>query len=173
MTGLPYKIATLLYAFNRQDEVLLMRRNKAPNLGLWSPAGGKLEQALGESPYQCAVRESAEELNLVLQPSDLHLTGLVSECGYEGEAHWLMFLFEIKPRLSELPVDMEEGHFQFFPRQQLATLPLPLTDKEKIWPAFWEHRHGFFAAHCHYAGPSTYQWDLYSSQPTPPPRQHS
>ena len=39
---MPYRIATLLYCFNRQDQALLMRRAQEPNLGLWSPCGGKL-----------------------------------------------------------------------------------------------------------------------------------
>ena len=41
--ALPYKIATLLYCFNEQDEVLLLERAQEPNLGLWSPAGGKFK----------------------------------------------------------------------------------------------------------------------------------
>ena len=37
--ALPYKIATLLYAFNEQGEVLLLERAQDPNRGLWSPCG--------------------------------------------------------------------------------------------------------------------------------------
>ena len=48
--ALPYKIATLLYCFNERDEVLLLERAQEPNLGLWSPAGGKLKTDVGESP---------------------------------------------------------------------------------------------------------------------------
>src|SRR5437867_12981835 len=55
---LPYKIATLLYCFNDQDEVLLLERTQEPNLGLWSPCGGKLHTDEGESPYACACREA-------------------------------------------------------------------------------------------------------------------
>ena len=72
--GLPYKLATLLYCFNERDEVLLLERAQEPNLGLWSPCGGKLHTDTGESPYACACREAQEELGLVLSPSDLHLT---------------------------------------------------------------------------------------------------
>src|ERR1043165_2471766 len=100
---LPYKIATLLYCFDEQDEVLLMERLREPNKGLWSPCGGKLMTDLGESPYTCACREAAEELGLVLRARDLHLLGIVSEFGYEGQAHWLMFLFESNVRLNSIP----------------------------------------------------------------------
>src|ERR1700691_5881987 len=96
---LPYKIATLLYCFNAEDETLLLRRAQEPNRGLWSPCGGKLHMEEGESPHACACREAAEEIGLPLSPADLHLTGIVSERSYEASAHWLMFLFEVRPRL--------------------------------------------------------------------------
>src|SRR6266404_7047363 len=117
---LPYKIATLLYCFNQRDQVLLIERAQEPNLGLWSPCGGKLRTEDGESPYACACREAQEELGLTLAPSDLHLTGLVSEHGYLGKDHWLMFLFEVQPRLRALPAPHREGRFHFFPRGALA-----------------------------------------------------
>jgi 8-oxo-dGTP diphosphatase len=147
--ALPYQIATLLYCFNEQEQVLLLERAKEPNRGLWSPCGGKLQTATGESPYACACREAQEELGLLLRPSDLHLAGLVSEHGYEGRAHWLMFLFEVTPRLKALPPEHREGRFKFFSRSELAGVKLPRTDLERLWPLFWEHRGGFFAAHCH------------------------
>ncbi len=146
--GLPHRISTLLYCFNRRGEVLLLERARAPNRGLWSPPGGKLHTGRGESPYACACREAREELGLELTPRDLHLAGLVSEHGYEGQAHWLMFLFEVKPRLDRLPPTGREGRFAFFARAALAGLAVPATDREMIWPLFWRHRGGFFAAHC-------------------------
>ena len=60
-----------------------------------------------------------------------------------------MFLFELKPKLRALPLDHMEGRFAFFSRTALDSLRLPQTDREKIWPLFWQHRGGFFAAHCH------------------------
>src|SRR5438270_566133 len=77
--ALPYKIATLLYCFNARDEVLLMERAQEPNLGLWSPCGGKMHTEEGESPYACAIREAQEELELSMGVEDLHLAGIVSE----------------------------------------------------------------------------------------------
>src|SRR5438270_9827076 len=113
---IPYKIATLLYCFNEQDEVLLLERTQHPNLGMWSPCGGKLHTDDGESPYACACREANEELELKICASDLHLTGLVSENAYQGQSHWLMFLFEVKRRLALVPAPLREGTFQFFSR---------------------------------------------------------
>ena len=161
---LPYKIATLLYCFNEKDEVLLMERAQEPNLGLWSPCGGKLHTEEGESPYACACREAEEELGIKLSTNDLHLTGLVSEHGYQGRSHWLMFLFEVKKKLSAVPAAHREGTFQFFSRPALDGINLPQTDSEKIWPWFWRHRGGFFAAHCHCHPDGTNTWTLEESR---------
>ena len=146
---LPHTISTLLYGFNEQDDVLLLRRVRPPNQDLWSPPGGKLRTAVGESPYACACREAHEEMGLDLMPRDLHLTGMVSEHGYERQGHWLMFLFEVKPRLCAVPPPHAEGMFSFVARSRLDDLPIPATDRERIWPLFWRHRGGFFSAHCH------------------------
>src|SRR2546425_9709494 len=68
--AVPYKISTLLYCFDDQDKVLLLERRKEPNLGLWSPCGGKLNTETGESPYACAFREAAEEIGLRISPAE-------------------------------------------------------------------------------------------------------
>src|SRR2546425_6006398 len=158
-----YNIATLLYCFNNSDDVLLMHRTQLPNRGLWSPCGGKLNTEIGESPYACACREALEELALKITPAALHLTGIVSEHGYEGEAHWLMFLFELRTRLKALPANHREGEFRFFPRNELDSLSLPQTDHEQIWPLFWKHRGGFFAAHCHCHADGRNVWTIEES----------
>lgn len=162
---LPYKIATLLYCFSEQDEVLLLERAQDPNRGLWSPCGGKLHMQTGESPYVCACREAGEELGLAILPSDLHLTGIVSEHGYQRQTHWLMFLFEVKRRILALPPAHAEGRFAFFNRDALPSLRIPQTDRETIWPWFWQHRGGFFAAHCHCHPDGRNDWTLEESTP--------
>ena len=167
--ALPYKIATLLYCFNEAGEVLLLERAQEPNRGFWSPCGGKLKQEAGESPYVCACREAHEEAGLHLRPSDLHLAGLISEHGYQGQTHWLMFLFEVKVKLTALPPPHAEGRFAFFSRAALADLKIPRTDREQIWPWFWQFRGGFFAAHCHCHPDGRNDWTLEESTPPAPP----
>jgi len=163
--SLPHKIATLLYCFDEHDQVLLLERAQEPNLGLWSPCGGKLHTDEGESPYACACREAEEELGLAVAPSHLHLAGIVSEHGYQGQSHWLMFLFELKTKLRVLPPPHREGRFGFFEREALSGLKLPQTDRERIWPWFWQHRGGFFAAHCRCLSDGNYLWTLEESKP--------
>jgi 8-oxo-dGTP diphosphatase len=53
----------------------------------------------------------------------------------------------MRDRLS-IPPPHREGRFGFFSRRDLDDLPLPATDREQIWPLFWRHRGGFFAASC-------------------------
>lgn len=163
--ALPYRIATLLYCFNERDEVLLLHRKQEPNLGFWSPCGGKLITETGESPYACGCREASEEIGLTIQPSDLHLTGIISEHGYLGQAHWLMFLFEVKRKLKSVPPPHREGDFGCFPAAELAHLRLPQTDQEQIWPLFWRHRGGFFAAHCRTHPDGRHEWTIEASHP--------
>ena len=160
-----FHISTLLYCFNAQDEVLLMHRAQEPNLGCWSPCGGKVNMAEGESPYAGAQREALEELGVQVDLRDLHLTGLVTERAHEGQAHWLMFLFEVRSRLRKLPPPHREGTFQFFAPAQIPQLTLPTSDREQLWPLFWAHRGGFFAARCTCHPDQRQEWILETSQP--------
>jgi 8-oxo-dGTP diphosphatase len=141
--ALPYKIAVLVFLENANGEHLLLHRAKAPNKGAWSPIGGKLELATGESPFECAVRETREETGFALQTPDLHLFALIAEKAYEGESHWLMFLFRSKRPLPGLPPDISEGRFAFYPRAAIDALPIPETDRTALWPTYDAHRNRF------------------------------
>ena len=140
-----HKIAVLVFIKNDNDEHLLLLRAKPPNLGAWSPIGGKLETAIGESPFECAARETFEETGHAITPADLHLFAMISEKAYEGEAHWLLFLFECKRPIAALPPAMAEGRFGFFSRATIETLPLPDTDRTALWPIYDRHRNHFVA----------------------------
>jgi 8-oxo-dGTP diphosphatase len=145
MSSLAYKLAVLVFLENRAGEHLLLLRAKAPNLGVWSPIGGKLETALGESPFECAVRETHEEVGLEISAADLHLFAMIAEKAYEGQSHWLMFLFRCKKPLAALPPDISEGKFGFFSREQINALPLPETDRTALWPIYDQYRDRFVA----------------------------
>lgn len=142
---LDYKIAVLVFIENPAGEQLLLLRAKPPNLRCWTPIGGKLETAIGESPFECAARETREETGHAIEPADLHLFGMIAEKAYEGESHWLLFLFRCRKPIPGLPPDMEEGKFGFFSRAAIDDLDLPATDRTALWPIFDEHRDGFVA----------------------------
>ncbi|HTB79683.1 MAG TPA: NUDIX domain-containing protein [Opitutaceae bacterium] len=142
---LAYKIAVLVFLENAAGEHLLLLRAKPPNLGVWSPIGGKLETAIGESPFECAAREMQEETGFAVGLADLHLFAMIAEKAYEGEAHWLLFLFRCKKPIPALPSDIAEGRFGFFTRAAIDTLPIPETDRTALWPIYDRYRDRFVA----------------------------
>jgi len=142
-SALGYKLAVLVFLENAAGEHLLMLRAKAPNFGVWSPIGGKLEMATGESPFECAARETFEETGLAITAADLHLFAIIAEKAYEGQSHWLMFLFRCRRPIGGLPADIQEGRFGFFSRDAVSRLPIPETDRTALWPTYDRHRDGF------------------------------
>ncbi len=161
---LPYTIAVLCYLFDAQGKLLLLHRGKAPNYGLYSPIGGKLDQSIGESPCDCAIRETHEETGLALEHKDLHLTGIVSESSYANENHWLMFLYEgLRPVELADHHHCPEGRLEWHHPDQVPQLSIPETDRQVIWPLFQRYRGGFFSVHID-CGNAELRWKLH--QPT-------
>jgi 8-oxo-dGTP diphosphatase len=155
MEATPYKISTLIYFHNEAGDLLLIERNKAPNKGFWSPIGGKLEMALGESPHEAAQRETKEEIGVDVTCDDLHLFAMISEKHYEDRIHWLMFLYQCQTVLKSLPPPIDEGRFAFIPESAIPDLHMPETDRKILWPLYFERRAGFTAlkADCHSSQP--------------------
>ena len=154
---LPFKISVLVFIRNKSGEHLLIQRRKAPNFGCWSPIGGKLDMHLGESPYECARRETQEEVGLELKDADLHCFGYIAEKSYEGTGHWLMFLFDCRQAIQGLPPTIDEGHFAFFSRKAIDTLPIPDTDRTLLWPYYDQFKDSFIGlrANCDPGGELT------------------
>jgi 8-oxo-dGTP diphosphatase len=140
---LSHKLAVLVFLENAAGEHLLIRRAKMPNLGNWSPIGGKMETGIGESPFECAVRETEEETGFKIATADLHLFGMIAEKAYEGQSHWLMFLFRCLKPIEHLPPEIDEGCFGYFRRDALDALSLPETDRTALWPIYDRYRDHF------------------------------
>jgi 8-oxo-dGTP diphosphatase len=145
-TVLSHKLAVLVFIENAAGEQLLIRRAKMPNLGNWSPIGGKVETGIGESPFECAVRETEEEADFKIATSDLHLFGMISEKAYEGQSHWLLFLFQCTKPIAHLPPTIDEGQFGFFSREAVNSLSLPETDRIALWPIYDKYHRDHFVA---------------------------
>jgi len=145
-----YRVGVLLYFRSVEGQLLLIQRKRAPNAGLWCAVGGKLEMETGESPVECARREASEEIGIELDDSDLSLRCMLSEKDYEGTGHWLMFVYEIEKRLSEIPSSIDEGRFKFFDIENLEQLDMPWLDKmiltEKLLDPKGEAFHAIHAA---------------------------
>jgi len=141
--NLSHKLAVLVFLENAAGEHLLIQRAKSPNIGNWSPIGGKVETAIGESPFECAARETEEEADFKITTADLHLFGMIAEKAYEGESHWLLFLFRCRKPITYLPPDIDEGRFGYFSREALNSLSLPETDRTALWPIYDRYRDRF------------------------------
>lgn len=147
-TERPFSVSVLVFIKNQAGDFLMLKRKKEPNLGCWTPIGGKVETAYGESPHHCAVREVGEEAEFGIETADLHLFGMISEKSYEGKRHWLMFLFECNKPISHLPKDMDEGEFAFFSREAIDKMndtELAKTDRDCLWAMYDKHHKGFVA----------------------------
>ncbi len=120
----PRTLATLVYAI-RGDEVLLHRRVKAPNLGLWVAPGGKLED--GESPSECAVREMGEEAGLAIE--DPMLRGIMTEVSPRADYQWLTFIFAATRFSGELAPAAGIGELRWVRIPDVFGLDIPPTDR--------------------------------------------
>jgi 8-oxo-dGTP diphosphatase len=148
IANLPYKIAVLCYLYDQDNRLLLLHRNKEPNLGNFSPIGGKLEASIGESPHACAIREIHEESGVVVTPSDIRLSGMLAETAFEGETHWLIFLYEVTRPIDVAEIssmEIDEGSLTWVAIEDVESHNIPNTDREIIWPLVKQHRGGFFA----------------------------
>jgi len=98
---------------------------------------------VGESPFECAIREAYEETGMLIDEEDLHLFCMITEKDYEGTGHWLMFLFDCQKPIEGKPASFEEGNFDFFPEKDIPDIKVPETDKEALWPLYFQKRKGF------------------------------
>jgi 8-oxo-dGTP diphosphatase len=146
------KLSCLLFIKRKDGKILLLKRNKSPNKGLWSPPGGKFDLSSGESPFECAKREALEETGLVLEDNDLRIFGYVSEKNYQDSGHWLMFLFECRKFIENTPKCFDEGSFAFFTRLEIDSLSIPPTDHEFVWPFYDKKELGFWGSRADCSG---------------------
>ena len=105
----------------REGQILLMKRNKEPNLGLWVAPGGKIEAH--ESPYESAVRELREETGL--RAHEVQLRGIASIVMPALTEPCIQFLFVV-PRFSGMLVaDEREGSLRWWAVDEALRLPMP------------------------------------------------
>lgn len=68
----------------KDGAILLGRRKNAYGAGDWAPAGGHLE--FGESPQECAIRETLEETGLIISTV---ITGPYTNDYFNEEKHYI------------------------------------------------------------------------------------
>jgi len=134
------KLATLLYIKNSQGDYLLLERIKNPNKGLLSPPGGKLDVHLAESPIECAVREAHEECGLESKKEDWKLMGVLTEKSFPNIGDIMVFLFEYRKPVNQIPPECNEGKFFFVPENEIMLSNIPETDKKYIWESILQNK---------------------------------
>jgi 8-oxo-dGTP diphosphatase len=85
---------------HRADEVLLIRRAGAHGAGSWSTPGGHLEP--GETPEECAVRETREETGVEIH--DLRFRAVTNDVFPEDGKHYVTLWMEARYRAGQAVV---------------------------------------------------------------------
>lgn len=85
-------IATIVRKFKGSDEILLGQRLSSHMHGAWWCPGGHLE--FGESPEDCARRETLEETNLHVELSDNWNLGWNSTVFYDSGRHYITLMID-------------------------------------------------------------------------------
>jgi 8-oxo-dGTP diphosphatase len=103
------------------DAVLLLRRHKAPNQGLYNFPGGKIEPH--EDPYEACLREVHEETGIrIVRPA---LRAVLTVITRTTQAQWLLFAFvAARPPGSPDPVETDEGDLRWVSVAEISTLPV-------------------------------------------------
>jgi 8-oxo-dGTP diphosphatase len=91
---------------------------------------------------------------------------MIAEKAYEGESHWLMFLFRCRKPIEALPPEMSEGRFGFCSREAINSLEIPETDRNALWPIYDRYRDSFVSLKADCAPGSPVKVDI--EEITPP-----
>ncbi len=132
---------TLIYLENEAGEYLMLHRVKKKddiNRDKWIGVGGGFEY--GESPEDCAIRETREETGLTL--TDYRFRGIVTfDC--EGQAcTQYMHLFTATAWTGEL-TECNEGDLEWVPKEKVCDLPI--WEGDKIFFRLLEENRPFFS----------------------------
>lgn len=132
--------SSLIYLENSRGEYLMLHRVKKKNdinHDKWIGVGGGFEH--GESPEECALRETFEETGLTL--TDYRLRGIVTfDC--EGQETLYMYLFTASAWTGELS-ECSEGDLEWVPKEKVYSLPI--WEGDKIFFRLLEEGRPFFS----------------------------
>ena len=118
-------VETVLAYIERNDEYLLLYRNKKKNdinLGKWIGVGGHIEE--NETPEQALIREIKEETNLDVNTFEKR--GIVYF--YNNDFSEVMHLYIVKDYSGEIK-ECDEGILEFKKKNELFELPMWEGDK--------------------------------------------
>ena len=140
--------ATLIYLENEAGEYLMLHRVKKKNdinHDKWIGVGGGFEY--GESPEECALRETLEETGLTL--TDYRYRGIVTFDWAGAEETQFMHLFTASA-WTGTPHPCDEGELAWMKKADL--LSLPLWEGDKIFLRLLDEDAPFFSLKLRYQG---------------------
>jgi len=133
--------SSLIYLENSRGEYLMLHRVKKKNdinHDKWIGVGGGFEY--GESPEECAVRETREETGLTL--TDYRYRGIIAfDCGGQ-ECTQYIHLFTAAAWTGELS-ECNEGDLEWVPKEKVYDLPI--WEGDKIFFRLLEQERPFFS----------------------------
>ena len=133
MMSVPDMRYTLCF-LTRGDEILMLKRNNAPNRGLWNGVGGKI--AAKETPVDACLREVREETGY--RPDILRFLGILTWEGYETPPGGL-YIFSAPAPAGE-PHTTVEGELRWQPRTWVFTAPEVVDNIHIFGPDIYQAR---------------------------------
>ncbi len=125
----------------REDQVLLIKRGKEPNLGRWSIPGGAVHT--GETLKEAVIRELKEETHLEVEV--LAVTKVLDRIFRDPDGrvayHYVLVDFLCHPQEGELKPDSDAADARFVPLKELSPYALPPHTLEVILRADRLRRH--------------------------------
>jgi 8-oxo-dGTP diphosphatase len=121
-------ITFTLCFLTRADQVLLLKRRRPPNQGLWNGVGGHVEP--GEAPLAACLREVREETGYHLETA--RFAGILTWRGFEIPPGGL-YLFTASAPAGD-PIDCDEGQFQWHGWPWLLTSAEVVSNLHQVGP---------------------------------------
>ena len=127
--------------FMRNNRLLLIKRKKSHGAGSWAVPGGHLE--FGESPEECAIRETREEVGLEI--SDVRFVAITNDVFPENNLHYITIWMKGdcpsgEPKKASQDEVAELGWFSWDALPSPLFIPLENLINGRRYPAAGCHR---------------------------------
>ncbi len=117
------KKAAVLCILRSSAGLLLIHRSKEPNLGKYTPIGGKAGPF--ETPRAAAIREVKEEAGISVE--NLRLRGIMTETS-QTDFNWINYIYT-DDVTAITPVKHREGILEWVEQERLDRISTPTTDR--------------------------------------------
>lgn len=120
-----HKQAAVLNILVSDKGYLLLRRDKEPNRGLYTPVGGKIDAF--ETPAEAARRETLEETGIEVNAGSISLAGVLVDTSPTAN-NWVCFVY-VTPIDFADPGHCDEGLLEWISEERLSEVPIPVSDR--------------------------------------------